>query len=179
MARFHIARIVQPRVGRPGVDNGKAKFLGRLFCAHFNYADALDRVFRKRPSAPFSELVPEENGRADARCTGDPGGRSGLGKCDSTSTAGSRKNACVTLPRMREVRIIQAGIGHADPAGVRSFGALTPFSFAIRARNGRQRHGIPFAAHLYTASRSTRSPAALETQAATAVPLPNSLMKSR
>jgi len=84
----------------------------------------------------------------------------------------------IVLRKVRSLRFWEA-VSHADPAGLRSFGGLTPFSFAIRARNGRQRHGMPFAAHLYTASRSTGLPAALETQAATAVPFPSSLMNSR
>lgn len=90
----------------------------------------------------------------------------------------SRASPGITLPDMWKVRSLAAELTHAATPGQTSLGIVTPFCLANFARNGRQRHGMPLVAHLYTDSRSTFLWLSFESHSAISLGVPSFRTKS-
>lgn len=112
MRVIYIARIVVPRAGTLGADDGQTNVSGRMHRASLDDANALGCVSDFGASAAFGGLVPEENDRSHAQRAGDTRWCSRLRKSDSASNAVSGEIPGVTLQSLWPLRIVEAGIGH-------------------------------------------------------------------
>src|ERR1044071_8779888 len=76
------------------------------------------------------------------------------------------------------LRLSATGISHAATPGIKSRGIAARLRLAIFASGKRHLRGVPFVAHLYTASRSTGFPVSSVSHCAILVPPPRPARKS-